>query len=322
MVSTTRSLYRSAPEESPHHPLTQGNLQSLDQSATTPSTTESSSSQSTMSSTDPRLSSILRRKGVDSELEDVNQPKNLNKLLGMLNKKRSEQDGPQFEEFHRRIALSFNEEVYKVHFISAIFFPAWRNITEKYTMQMDLSWTKTTPNFDKAKELPDLKPDYFEAFHTDSYPQDAIDALDCHIRPSIHAIAAPTFCVEFKAPYKGSRNARVQAAYDGAVMVDAAWEAHKYMKKPARFFLGHTKAIVVTITDNLVDVYTCHAEAANTNYMRGHPKALSYHTYNVACMKLNSADDFEKACLFIRNAQDWCRAQAEATRDELKKYCG
>jgi hypothetical protein len=65
----------------------------------------------------------------------------------------------------------------------------------------------------------------------------------------------PTFCVEFKGPRKSTRNEQAQAAYDGAIMINAAWEIHKNMKRPAREFLGKTKALVVALTDEILDLF-------------------------------------------------------------------
>jgi hypothetical protein len=60
-------------------------------------------------------------------------------------------------------------------------------------MQMDLEWTRVTPH----KGLPPAKPDYFESFTVDQYPQEAPDTLDW-IRPSKSVFAMPTFSVELK----------------------------------------------------------------------------------------------------------------------------
>jgi hypothetical protein len=70
----------------------------------------------------------------------------------------------------------------------------------------------------------------------------------------------PAFCVEFKGPEHGSiSTARAQAAYDGAVIVQAAWDIHKHLGRPAKQFLGQTKALVVVMVGLVLELYACHA---------------------------------------------------------------
>jgi hypothetical protein len=101
---------------------------------------------------------------------------------------------------------------------------------------MDLEWTQVAGTPVTIRDLSNPKPDYSETFMLKGYPPVIWDTLGWCIMLSGHMVAMPTFCVEFKAPGKGPRNAIAQAACDGAVMVDAAWEIHKYMKKPAQDF--------------------------------------------------------------------------------------
>lgn len=320
MDSKAGLLRGSLPKESAQLPLTYQNLGEFKKETESSSVEKTTTStESTASSADPMLPSYLRRKGVYCEKIDLRHPKNLNKLLGALNKKRIEKDSQQFEDFDRRVFLSYNEEGFKVHFISIILNPPSRKVSNNYSMHMDIEWALIRPNFDIDKELTNLKPDYFEAFHIDLYPIKVQEDLGHFVKPSIHPFAIPSLCIEFKGPRKGKNQVAAQVAHDGAVMLDAAWEIHQFMDKPARDFLGHTKALAIAVTDNKVDLYTCHAEAAGEKYNK-YPKSLRYHTHKLVGTELDTEAEFMRACRLVHNAQDWCRNQAEMMRNDLLDY--
>jgi hypothetical protein len=206
------------------------------------------------SSTDPMFSTLLKQKGVYFNIREASPPEDWKAVFMDLQKKRNEPDKQQIQELFQRLGYIYNEEIYKVHFATFIFNPPSRKLPDHYSAQMDIEWTRIKDEFDTNKELPNPKPDYFECFSIDQYPKEALNALSWSIKPSVHPIAIPTFCVEFKGPEKSTRNAQAQAAYDGAIMVNAAWEIHKSMKRPAREVLGKTKALVVALADEILNL--------------------------------------------------------------------
>jgi hypothetical protein len=308
-------------------PLTQQNLRAFDEtisgkndSDTVSSDRETASVKSMPSSTDPKFPGMLQECGVYFKYPDVSPPGDMVAVLADLQKKRNSQEQLQAKIFFQRLEHSHNEGAYKFHFISVIFNPSSGGVVDQYSMHMDLEWTAVKPQFAVEKGLPKPKPDYFETFSVFQYPPKVRDALNWCISPSSHPIAMPTFCVEFKAPGKGPRNAIAQVAYDGAVMVDAAWEVHKYMKKPARDFFGKTQALVIAITDSYFELFACHAMPA-VESKSGYPPKLSYHIYSLVCSTIKSEDDLKTVCLSTHNAQDWCRAQAESVKDGIQNFC-
>jgi hypothetical protein len=315
-------------------PLTQQNLQAHANQTTghksheTESSDGTSISSSTVSSTDPMLPRHLYRAGVlfegwGSSASYPLPPGDKQEVLRYLQRKQKGLNNEQARDFSQRLHQSFNEEVYKSHFVSVILNPSSRRLSGGYSVQMDLPWTAVKDNFTAVKGFTDPKPDYFEAFDDGEYPPKALDALGWSLLPCpLHPITMPTLCIEFKAPDNcGLRNADAQAAHDGAVMVHAQWERHKYMKKPAQDFFGKTKALVMAIAGRQFALFACHATPVGWNQVEDeYPAKLNYHIFPLVNSLIVSEDDVKAVCLTIRNAQDWCRAQAKSAKDELCEY--
>jgi hypothetical protein len=315
----------SPPKQLVQLPLTQQNLRAFDKSdgQTASSESKSVSSQSMPSSTDPVFPLLLFDNGVCFDNRHVLPPHDKNEILKHLQQERRTLDNLQSQDFLRRLQSSINEETYKVHFVHCLFQFSSRKLSNDYSMHMDLEWSKVAGTSVAMQNLSNPKPDYFETFSLYAYPPEARNDLPWYITPSAHMFAMPTFCVEFKAPGKGPRNAIAQAAYDGAVMVDAAWEMHKYMKKPARDFFGTTKALVITISDRCFELFACHAMPAVESKGKSkdeYPPKIKYHIFQLIGSKIDSADNVKAICLSIRNAQDWCYAQARSVKENLCKH--
>jgi hypothetical protein len=289
-------------------PLTQQNLRAFnDKTSTKESSSETASSESIPSSTDPELTSLLHQNGVYFNDSSVLPPYDENKILNYLQQERSTLNNPQSLDFLRRLEFSFNEETYKAHFLHSLFRYPSREVLNEYSLQMDLEWAKAAGTPVTVGDLSNPKPDYFEAFLLGAYPKEVQDTFGWCIQPSDHEVAMPTLCVEFKGPNKGQRTVIAQAAYDGAVMVDAAWEIHKYMKKPARDFFGKTQALVIAISDQTFHLFACHALPVDWNqHQDEYPAKLEYHIFNLVNSIIDSKDQVKTVCLSISNAQDWC----------------
>jgi hypothetical protein len=71
----------------------------------------------------------------------------------------------------------------------------------------------------------------------------------------------PKLCIELKGPDGSVECAKKQAADDGAVMVDSAWETYKFVSKPADEFLSRTKALTVAVNGSYLHIFANHAVA-------------------------------------------------------------
>jgi hypothetical protein len=122
------------------------------------------------------------------------------------------------------------------------------------------------------------------------------------------------------------RNAKQQAAYVDAVMVNAAWEQHKFMQRPADEFLGKTQALTVTYNGFMLYIYSNYATAAgNTKWKTNqqgtvYPDKLEFHQYQLQVAILDDPDHFPLAKMYLRNARDWCRKRTIDCKDELHEY--
>ena len=123
----------------------------------------------------------------------------------------------------------------------------------------------------------------------------------------------PTFCVEWKGPDGIMPSAEKQCAYDGALMVDAAYDAHKYMNKDPIEFLNKTQALTVALNGEYVHFYGNHVVEKSSS--------LEYHQYPSQIHKpRDSLKDFKETHRSVRNAQDWSRKRATRTKDDLHAY--
>jgi hypothetical protein len=172
-------------------PLTQQNLQAFDGKAiSNKGNSEIASFESIPSSVDPMFPTLLQQRGVYFKYPDVCPPNDLDAIRKVLQKKRLERDIQQTQAFFQRLKWTYNEEVYKSHFLNFIFNPPTRTGSDKYSAQMDIEWTRIK-DFDINNELPNPKPDYFESFSIEQYSRNARRALGWYLIPSAHPITMP-----------------------------------------------------------------------------------------------------------------------------------
>jgi hypothetical protein len=95
--------------------------------------------------------------------------------------------------------------------------------------------------------LSDAMPDISEGWRVAHYPEEAVVALESSLAPCQYSMAMPVFCAEWKGPGGTMACARKQAAYDGALMVEAAYEVHKFMGKAKDEFFGYTQALTLAL---------------------------------------------------------------------------
>jgi len=177
--------------------------------------------------------------------------------------------------------------------------------------------------------ISDPQPGISESFRHNQYPPEAVEALGPALAPTLYGAAMPRFCVELKGPDGLIPSATKRAAYDGAVMVDAAWQAHQFMSKPANDSLGNTQALTGTVNGSILHIHANHAispQANATNYAAAsatiaYPKKLQYHQFPLkGVLPSESLEDFKKARKTVRNAQDWAREKATESKDALHAH--
>lgn len=173
--------------------------------------------------------------------------------------------------------------------------------TPGYAPNLNFQWTEVESALTFG--LSDAKPDYSECFRRDQYPDEACDALGGALVPTPYDGAMPTFCAEWKGPDVLMPSAEKQCAYDGALMVDAAFEALKYMKKNEEGLYGKTQAITLAMNGEYAHFYTNHVvkKASGLQY---HQYAIGKHT------PTNSLKEYKETRKQLRNAQDWGRERA------------
>jgi len=173
--------------------------------------------------------------------------------------------------------------------------------TNGYMQNVNFLWTEVESAV--RANISDPKPDISESFRHTQYPPEAVEALGPGIAPTMYRAAMPRLCIELKGPDGLMPCATKQAAYDGAVMVNAAWEAHKYMAKPADEFMGKTQALTGTVNGTSICIYANHAISSEVDASKPHPEKLQYYQFPAkGLMPILSWEDFNKARKIVRNA--------------------
>ncbi|OAA64163.1 hypothetical protein SPI_02810 [Niveomyces insectorum RCEF 264] len=128
------------------------------------------------------------------------------------------------------------------------------------------------------------------------------------------SVTLPQIAGEWKGPSGDMREARMQAAYDGAALVHARTQALAHMRKKDP--PGHAAATTFTTDGTNLNLYAHYAAPAEDD-----EDTLEYHQYPISSTNLTSSyEDFKKGRKQLRNAQDHAKAQSEQLRDQLKQH--
>ena len=73
----------------------------------------------------------------------------------------------------------------------------------------------------------DAYPDLVECYRKTDYPLAVVKAPSIDIAPSLYDKAMPTYAVEFKCPNAGMKEAKLQCAFNGSIMVEGAGAIYK-----------------------------------------------------------------------------------------------
>lgn len=298
-------------------PLTESNLRAYTEStmprpkevATASSLPSNSSSIST--TTDEGFALQLNRNKIFYGCVQTVKPSDFESVQEYLNRPR-ESESPDEDDYKRyveRVEYSANEQSMLCNSWPLLAKPPGH--TPGYMTDYNLQWTEVESHL--TYRISDAKPDISESFRTDQYPSEAREALGSALAPTQYSGAMPTFCVEWKGPDGVFPSAEKQCAYYGALMVDAAHEAHKYMKIPSAEFFNKTQAITVTLNGEVVKQYS--------NHMVKRGSSIEYHQYPLRTnLPRESLEDFKETYRRVRNCQDWARERAARTKDGLHAY--
>lgn len=276
-----------------------------------PSTTSlTSTNTTTTTTTDKGFGIQLDKNGVKYGRIKAKKPKDIATVKEYLNRAR-ESTSPDEEGYDRYVEqveycdneLSMQSNVWPL----LAKHPSHTN-APGYTANYNFQWTEVESHLTFG--LSDAKPDISEGYRRDQYPPDACEALGGALAPTQYNGAMPTFCVEWKGPDGVMPSAEKQCAYDGALMADAAYDAHNYMKKDPAEFFDKTQALTVALNGEYVHLYG--------NHVVKHGSSLEYHHYPLQIHKpRDSLEDFKETYKQLRNAQDWARERATQTKDGL-----
>ncbi|KAH6713379.1 hypothetical protein BKA61DRAFT_576946 [Leptodontidium sp. MPI-SDFR-AT-0119] len=181
--------------------------------------------------------------------------------------------------------------------------------------------------------LSDAQPDIVESYRKTDCPLTVVEVLSGDLAPSSYNEAMPTYTVEFKSPNGDMKEAKLQCAYDGAIMTEGARAVHKYLNKPGDDFYGKTQVLTVAFNGETLKFYGHHAlqippssqPASGVNSsaeITASPvDTRQYPQYLLAGGNpRDSFEDFQRAYKHTRNAEDIGFKWATERKDELWAY--
>jgi len=295
--------------------LTRRNLESLEQSTMPRQRKDPSASSVTdsTSTTDKAFGVQLNKNNIFYGRVKTKRPEDFSAVKEYLDRER-ESNSPDEEAYNSYVAeveYADNELTVQSNTWTRLAKRPSDNRVPGYTSNYNFQWTEVDSHLTYG--LSDAKPDISESFRRDQYPQGAVEALGGSLVPTQYSAAMPTFCVESKGPDGQMPSAEKQSAYDGALMVNAALETHRYMGKPPGEFFNKTQALTAAVNGEYVHLYGNHVVEKGPS--------LSYHQYPLKIHRpRDSLEDFKETYKQVRNVQDWARERATSTKDELHAY--
>ena len=272
--------------------------------------TTSASSRTT--TTDPAFGEKLTANGVIHEGWRAQQPDDYDAIRETLERRRasSSPDSKAWRKYSRIVGRATNEDTIQGVAFSRLVKPQDDGDEEIYEQVLNQEWTEVE-ECNITRGLSNPKPDYIESFGTEDYPEEAKYDLGGHLQPSVYHHGMPRLAIELKQPMKGLRQAEWQAAYDGAVMVDAVRTQDEYRQQS--FAYSQTQALTIASTGDRIAIYANHAVPIS--------KGTEYHHFQLFDIGLCATREaYSSARRRVRNAQDWARSKASASRDGLRQY--
>ena len=333
-------------------PLSEKNLRihsrSMPRSRKTPTipSITSRATSSTSTTTDKRFGKQLTKNGVVYGQLRAQEAVDAAEIRGFLNRARESNspDEQDYKEYIAEVEHGENEITLQSNVWPLLAKRPGRTCAPGYAANYNFQWTEVDNHLTIG--LSSAKPDISESYRDYQYPNGADEALGGALCPTQHSGAMPTFCVEWKGPDNSMLSAEKQCAYDGALMADAALEAHLYMQKDQGEFNNKTQALTIALNGESVRLYGCHIIQTKEIEQRipeplKKPKtmpfqtkwrndvtpsipqlaSLQYHHFELnRYLPGKSPAALKETCRQIRNAQDWARQRATRTKDELNAF--
>ncbi len=197
-----------------------------------------------------------------------------------------------------------------------------------YSQRINYTWSEVDNPLTTG--LSCAKPDITESYRKTDYPPQVVDTLSGALAPTMYDIAMPAFAVELKSSDGSIAEAKLQCAFDGALITKGAHYVHRHMQKPDDAFYGTTQAITAAYNGDSLNFYVHHAlsipgksristsEAAGNGNSADAEATLEYHQYLLSCDNPRaSPENFRMAHKHMRNAQEFCYKLATEKRDAL-----
>lgn len=146
----------------------------------------------------------------------------------------------------------------------------------------------------------------------------------------------PAYAVEFKSTNGDMKEAKLQCAYDGALMTEGAHAVHTHTKKSDDNFYGRIQALTVAFNGETLNFYAHHAvQVPISSHLATHEASdngldkttgvanetaitVEYHQYLLDCDNPRvSFEAFQNAYRHTRNAQDVAYKLATERKDAL-----
>lgn len=208
----------------------------------------------------------MRRNGVVHDRLKAVKPTDYTDLQAELDRSRAS-GSPESEDYQRyvfQVENAANEDSLKDNtFTSMLLKRPTMDIQELYMQVSNQEWTNIVGN-PIRQNISNPKPDYYESYTLSSYNRNAVEELEGSILPTKFNHAMPRFAAELKSPSVGERQAGYQAAYDGAVMVEATRKQCDYIG--TQFAYETTQALTVTSNGHSVGIQAHHLLADNKSF--------------------------------------------------------
>ena len=290
---------------------------------------------STTTTTEKDFATKLQRNGVIYSKFDAQAPDDVAEARELLNRQR-ESESPDQSDFEDYVVVT---EEYKNEFgVGMAAYPFFAKKTTKrgssgYFPRLNQIWSAVDNHLTTG--LSHTQPDLVESYREIDYPSNAVETISGDLIPSSHSEAMPAYAVEFKSSSGDMNEAKLQCAYDGALMTEGAHAIHAYMGKSDDDFYGRAQALTVSFNGRTLDFYTNHAvKISASSYEEsgkgvgksagaatGTADAVEYHQYLLVSDDPRfSFEDFQTAYRHTRNAQDIGYKWATERKDALWAY--
>lgn len=223
--------------------MTEENLKKFDKMAGISG--KSVASQSSNITTDKQFGPQLLRNKIIHTNHEAQAPNDLVELRGLLDHDRK---SPPPDEQLYRAYLSSTEDIDVELGVEFTAYPKLRKDRlewecEHYKPRLNHSWSAINNHISVG--LSDAKPDMVESYRKMDYPDRAIEALGGDLGPSSFDEAMPAYAVEFKSLGGNFQDAKLQCAYDGALMAEGSRALHAYIGSDEKDLLAKTQALTL-----------------------------------------------------------------------------